>query len=77
MNAERDTLTIEIIPEIANQFATVGAAEFGEYRYIVKSRRRQIAEGVVHNPGRSHFSVLLKRIAEDAKQREFERVMET
>lgn len=68
-------LIIEITPELENQFETVGVAEFGDYRYSVKSGRRLIAEGVVHNPGRSHFSILLARIAEDAKQREFERIM--
>jgi hypothetical protein len=68
-------LTIEITPEIENQFERVGVADFGKYRYVVKSERRLIAEGAVHNPGRAHFSVLLRRIADDAKQREFQRVM--
>lgn len=71
------TLTIEITSELENQLERVGVAEFGEYRYVVKSGRRLITQGVVHNPSRAHFSILLKRIAEDAKQKEFNRVMET
>lgn len=70
-----NTLSVEITPEIDNQFASVGIAEFGEYRYTARSGRRLIAEGVVHNPGRSHFSILLRRISEDAKLREFTQIV--
>lgn len=70
----KDVLTIEIIPELSNQFASVGVADFGEYRYLVKNGKRLIAEGVVHNPQSAHFSVLLKRVSEDAKLRELERI---
>lgn len=75
MPIERDKLIVEIVPEMGNQFAIVGAAEFGEYCYTVRSGKRLVAEGSVHNPGRSHFSLLLRRIADDAKTREFKRIM--
>lgn len=67
-------LILEIIPELDNQFARIGVADFGEYRYVVRSGRRIVVEGTVHNPKRSHFSLLLSRISEDAKQREFQRI---
>lgn len=71
-----NVLVVEIAPELDNQFASVGIADFGEYRYTVRSGKRLVAEGVVHNPQRSHFSLLLRRISEDAKSRELQRIME-
>jgi hypothetical protein len=67
-------LVVEITNDERNHAEQVGIT-FGNYNYVVKVGRNVIASGRVENQPRKHFSLLLAAIANDARTREFERVV--
>jgi hypothetical protein len=54
---------------------SVGIMLQGRYHYTVTARGREIAEGDIDSPTKKHWSVLLSRLAQHAKEQEFERVV--
>ena len=70
-----------IVIEISNDESylpeeALGIALSGSYDYVVKVGRKEIARGRIENHDRrTHFSLLLNKVAEDARQKELERVM--
>lgn len=65
-------LIVEIYNHSINQ---IGGCPEGLYNYLVKVNRVVIASGEVKHDRNTHWSVLLKKIAEDGQRRELQRVI--
>lgn len=67
-------LIVEIYNKNINQ---IGGCPEGSYSYVVKVNRKVVASGEVGHDKQTHWSLLLKKIAEDGRIREFERIIES
>lgn len=68
-------LIIEIENLGGNGVNGIGTCGEGEYRYAVKVNRLVIAEGTIKYDRTKHWSLLLRKIAEDGRDRLFKQVM--
>lgn len=70
-------LTLEITnDESYPTLEATGIARRGNYRYVVKVGKKVIDQGQVNDVERDmHYSLLVQRVANDAKQRELNRIV--
>lgn len=69
-------LTIEIVnDESCPPEERIGIARRGNYNYKVKVGREVVASGRIETRERTHFSLLLRAISEDARAREIAKLL--